>query len=125
MLRRLLQLSLRVNYPAAGLFVLLLFLWFCVVFSWSNRWVMDTARFHVAAGAELSDQQIIDARWPYRLIQPQWLSEGDADLLLIRWSGMELLARLGVCVLITHLLAFFTLQLVKRLIHYLGQRSPA
>jgi len=86
---------------------------------------MDTARFHVAAGAELSDQQIIDARWPYRLIQPQWLSEGDADLLLIRWSGMELLARLGVCVLITHLLAFFTLQLVKRLIHYLGQRSPA
>jgi hypothetical protein len=124
MLRRLLQHTLRHQYPAAGLFVMLLVLWFFLVLAVLGRWATATASIFILHSNGTTDLEIINQHWPHRLIQPQWLDEkyGELDL-LFHWSTMELLARLGFCLLVTILLAALSLQLVKRLITHLSQRS--
>jgi hypothetical protein len=123
MLRRLLQLSLRTRFPAAGHFVLLIALWCFIVFAVIGRWATATASIFIMYSNGTTDLEIINQYWPYRLIQPQWLDKNYGEMeLLFRWSSMELLARLGVCLLATILLAVLSLHLVKRLINHLAQR---
>lgn len=103
---------------------MLLFFWGFVVLGLLGRWVMVVSPFFMETSAGATALQTINESWPYRLVQPQWLSEShDAPELILRWGAFEQAARLGVCVLNTHLLAFLSLQLVKRLINHLSQRS--
>jgi len=122
MLRRLLHLISHFDFPAAGLFIMLLLLWGFVVLASGGRWVMTVSPFVMRTSAQATPLQAIDEHSPYRIVQPQWLSESyDGPELIIHWGVMEQVARLGVCLLLIHLLAFFTLQLVKRLIAHLSQ----
>ncbi len=105
---------------------MLLVLWFFAVYAVIGSWATATASIFIMHSNGTTDLEIINQYWPHRLIQPQWLDENSGGMeLLFHWSHMELLARLGVCLLVTTLLAVLSLQLVKRLINYLGQRSPA
>ncbi len=105
---------------------MLLAFWFFVVFAVFGRWATATASIFIMHSNGTTDLEIINQYWPYRLIQPQWLADDYGGMeLLFHWSHMELLARLGFCLLVTILLAVLSLHLVKRLIHHLSQRSPA
>jgi len=123
MLRRLLQLSLRTRFPAAGHFVLLIALWCFIVFAVIGRWAAATASIFIMYSNGTTDSEIINQYWPHRLIQPQWLDKNYGEMeLLFHWSHMELLARLVVCLLAAILLSCITHHLVKRLINRLSQR---
>jgi hypothetical protein len=101
---------------------MLIALWCFIVFAVIGRWATATASFFIMYSNGTTDLEIINQYWPHRLIQPQWLGSNYGELdLLMKWSNMELLARLAVCLLIAILLSCFTLHLVKRLIKRLSQ----
>lgn len=104
-------------YLAAGLFMLLLVLWFFVLSFSTGGWFTSTASYFILFSTEANGVAVIDQHWPFKLIQPQWLSGvSDSFDLLFRWSQAELLARLTLLFGSAALLAYFSTRALKHLI---------
>jgi len=69
-----------------------------------------------------SDLEIINQHWPFKFIQPEWLSaKYDAEGFLFKWMQAEQLTRLALFLMSVVLLAYWSNRGLKRVITLMSQ----